>query len=167
MVRPALSYLGTVMIGVWVFYAGDELGRGGGTVRALLLANGALLPFALVMFLLAGVLMLPAFVLNIELVHRFEATTRLVRSAIGAASWAGWFLVIALTLAALSRLTLLPYLVAGDLALFLVMGAGFSLLAFDGYDARAGRALTVLALAVMGVVVLGSIFMSGRWGAAT
>jgi hypothetical protein len=167
MVRPILAYLVTVMLGVWVFYAAEELRRGGDLVRALLLADGAKLPFALANLAFASLLMLPALVLTIELVHRFEANARLVRAVIGAGSWGLWFLFIAFTLAVLSRVVLLPEPLASDLALLLVLGAGFSLVAFEGCEARAGRALAVLALGVTGFVVLGSIVMSGRWGVAT
>ena len=167
MLRRILAYLVTVMLGVWVFYAAEELGRSGDLVHALLLADGAKLPFALANLAFASLLMLPALVISIELVHRFEAKSRLTRSVLGAASWGLWFLFIAFTLAFLSRVVLLPEPLASDLALLLVLGAGFSLVAFEGHELRAGRAVTVLALAVTGFVVVGSIVMSGRWGVAT
>jgi len=47
---------------------------------------------------------------------------------------------------------------------FAASGAGFSLLAFDEHEARAGKALTLLALAVTAFVILGSSWMAGRWG---
>ena len=37
------------------------------------------------------------------------------------------------------------------------------MLAFDGHEARAGKALTLLALAVTASVILGSTWMAGRW----
>ncbi len=164
MTRPILGYLVTVTLGVWVFAAVQDMQQGGDVARALVAAATALLGSGLVWLAFAGVLLLPALVLAIELVHRFAATSRVTRSVLGAASWAGWGLFGAMTLAVASRVTLVPEWLAGDLLLFAAAGAGFSMLAFEGYEARAGRALTVLALAVMAFVILGSFWMAGRWG---
>jgi hypothetical protein len=57
-----------------------------------------------------------------------------------------------------------PESLAAALFVFAASGAGFSLLAFDGYEARPGKALTLLALAVTASVILGSTWMAGRWG---
>jgi hypothetical protein len=59
-----------------------------------------------------------------------------------------------------------PETLAGDLAFLAASGAGFSLLAFDGHETRAGTAFTLLALAVTAFVILGSVWMAGRWGSA-
>jgi hypothetical protein len=105
-------------------------------------------------------------VLTIELVHRVRAGSRVGRSLIGAAAWAAWCLFIAISLAGLSRIILVPEVLAGDLALFAAAGAGFAFLAFDGHETRPGAALTVLALAVAVLAILGSVWMAGRWGGA-
>jgi hypothetical protein len=121
-------------------------------------------PQALNLLPLVSLLLMPAMVLTIELVHRFEASTIAARLVIGAASWVAWGLFGAIALVVASRVVLVPETLAGDLALLAAAGAGYSLLAFDAYETRPGRALTVLALAVTGLVVLGSIWMAGRWG---
>jgi len=166
MTRPIIAYLLIVTLGVWVFYAVEGVKQGGDLVRALVMATGAFFGIGKVLLGFASLLLVPAMVLTVELVHRFEATSRAARSILGAAAWAGWGLFVAITLAVLSRVVLVPEILAGDLALFAVSGAGFSLLAFDGYETRAGKALILLALAVTAFVILGSIGMAGRWGSA-
>jgi hypothetical protein len=59
---------------------------------------------------------------------------------------------------------LVPEAVAVDLLLLAVAGAGFSVLAFGGSVVRTGWAFAILALAVVVFVVVGSIWMAGRWG---
>lgn len=164
MTRPILAYLATIILGVWVFYAVEGLQEGGGLVRATGAATSTLLGAGLTLLAFATLLLIPAFVLTIELVRRFTATSRAARSVLGAASWAGWCLFVAIALAVASRVVLVPETLAGDLVLFAASGAAFSLLAFEGHDVRPGKALTLLALVVTAFVVLGSIWMTGRWG---
>jgi hypothetical protein len=164
MTRPILAYLVIVILGVWVFYAVEDVQQGGGLVRATGAATTTLLGAGLALLAFATLLLMPAMVITVELVHRFEAASRAARSVLGAASWAGWCLFVAITLAVASRIVLVPETLAGDLVLFAASGAGFSLLAFDGHDVRPGKALTLVALVVTAFVVLGSIWMSGRWG---
>jgi hypothetical protein len=166
MARPILAYLLVVTLGVCVYLAVEDVKQGGDLVRAPVTAAAALVGSGLGPLTFLAFLLIPAMVLTTELVHRFEATTRAARSVLGAASWAGWCLFVAITLAVASRVVLVPETLAGDLVLFAASGAAFSLLAFDGYQARAGRALTLLALAVPACVILGSIWMAGRWASA-
>lgn len=154
----------TVTLGVWVFLAVEDVRQGGDLVRAPVIATAALVGFGLAGLALITLLLIPALVLTIELVHRFEAMSRAARSVLAAATWAGWCLFVAITLAVASRVVLVPESLAAALFLFAVSGAGFSLLAFDGCEARAGKALTLLALAVTAFVILGSTWMAGRWG---
>lgn len=164
--RPLFAYLLTVTIGVAAFLLIQRLQQGGDVTSEPVGAAAALLGWGLAWVVGAGLLMLPAFVLTIELVHRFAAASNATRSVLGAASWAGWGLFGAIALVFASRLTLIPEWLIGDLLLFGAAGAGFALLAFDGHEARAGRVLTLLALAVTAFVVFGSLWMAGRWGAA-
>ena len=164
MTRPIVAYLVTVTLGVWVFYAIEDVQQGGDLVRAAAVAVTALLEFGFVW--LVFLLLIPAMVLTIELVHRFEATSRAARSLLGAASWAGWGVFVAITLAVASRVVLLAEPLGGDLLLLAASGAGFSLLAFDGSETRPGMALILLALAVTAFVIVGSVWMAGRWGSA-
>jgi hypothetical protein len=152
-----------VTLGVWVFLAVEDVRTGGDLVRAPVVAATALLRFGLGGLAFITLLLIPAMVLTIGLVHRFEATSRAARSVLGAASWAGWCLFVAITLAVASRVVLVPETLAGNLFVFAASGAGFSLLAFDGHESRPGKALTLLALAVTACVILGSIWMAGRW----
>ncbi|MEK6721873.1 MAG: hypothetical protein AABZ33_14575 [Chloroflexota bacterium] len=152
MTRPILAYLVTVTVGTGIVYAVK-----GAKVEIL-----GFVPLALA----AVLALIPALVLTVELVHRFEAASRGARAVVGAASWAGWGLCIAIALAVLSRVVLVAETLAGGLVVLAASGAGFSFLAFDGYETRAGRALTVSALVVAAFVIAGSIAMSGRWGAA-
>jgi heme/copper-type cytochrome/quinol oxidase subunit 4 len=161
--RPILAYLVVVTLGVWVFLAVEDVRTGGDLVRAPVVAATALLRFGLGGLAFITLLLIPAMVLTIGLVHRFEATSRAARSVLGAASWAGWCLFVAITLAVASRVVLVPETLAGNLFVFAASGAGFSLLAFDGHESRPGKALTLLALAVTACVILGSIWMAGRW----
>lgn len=165
--RPILAYLLTVIIGVASFMAFQRLQQGHDVVSEVVGAGTALLGLGLVWLAGAGLLMLPAFVLTIELVHRFAASSKARRSALGAASWVGWGLFGAVTLAIVSGITLVPEWLIGDLLLLGTAGAGFAFLAFDGHDARAGRVLNALALVVTALVVIGSLWMAGRWGAAS
>jgi len=161
--RPILAYLVIVTLGVWLFLAVEDVRTGGDLVRAPVVAATALLGFGLGGLAFIALLLVPALVLTIELVHRFEATSRAARSILGAAAWAAWCLCIAITLAIASRVVLVPESLAGALFVFAASGAGFSMLAFDGHEARAGKALTLLALAVTASVILGSTWMAGRW----
>jgi hypothetical protein len=162
--RAILAYVVIVILGVWVFYAVEDVRQGGDLAHATGVAAASVLGFGVAVLALATVLLIPAMVLTVELVHRFRATSRAVRSVIGAVSWAGWCLFVASTLTVASRVVLVPETLAGDLFLFAASGAGFSLLAFDGYAMRPGKALTLLALVVTAFFVLGSIWMAGRWG---
>lgn len=166
MTRPILAYLVVVTLGAWVFYALEDVKQGGDLVRAAVGAATSLLGTGLGPLAFLTFLLIPAMVLSVELVHRFEAASRAARSALGAAAWAGWCLFIAITLAVASRVVIVVETLAGDLVLVAAAGAGFSLLAFDGHEARAGRAFILLALAVTAFVILGSIWMAGRWGSA-
>lgn len=162
--RPILAYLVIVTLGVWVFRAVEEVRWSGDLVRAPIMAAAALVEFGLSGLTLISLLLIPVLVLTIELVHRLEASSRAARSVLAAATWAGWCLFVAITLAVASRVVLVPESLAATLFLFAVSGAGFSLLAFDGYEARAGKVLTLLALAVTAFVILGSVWMAGLWG---
>jgi hypothetical protein len=162
--RPILVYLVIVTLGIWFYLAVEDVKQGGDLVRAPVVAAAALLGFGLGGLAFIALLLIPAMVLTIVLVRRFEAASRAARSVLGAASWAGWCLFVAITLAVASRLVAAPETLGGDLFLFAASGAGFSLLALDGFEARPGKALTLLALAVTGSVILGSIWMAGRWG---
>jgi membrane-anchored protein YejM (alkaline phosphatase superfamily) len=71
---------------------------------------------------------------------------------------------VAIVLGLASRLVLVTDVLVPDLVLLAVLGAVFSLLAFDDEGVRPGRALTLLAIAVAVFVVLGSTWMAGRWG---
>jgi hypothetical protein len=164
MTRPILAYLAIVFVGVWVSYALENLGQGGDLGHALIAAVTALLGPGLALLGLLAFLLIPAMVLTVELVHRARAASRAVRSVLGAAVWAGWCLFIAITLTVLSQVILVPEILAGDVALFAASGAGFGLLGFDGFEARPGRALIALTLAVTAFAILGSIWMAGRWG---
>ena len=163
MLRPILAYLAIVTLGLWVFIAAEDVRSGGDLVRAPVSAVGTLVRFGPGGLAFVTFLLVPALVLTVELVHRFAAASRAARSVLGAASWAGWCLFVAITLAVASHAIILPETLAGDLVLFAASGAVFSLLAFDGFEARPGRALTFLALAVIASVILGSIWMAGRW----
>ncbi len=161
--RPILAYLVIVTLGVWVFLAVEEVRTGGDPVGAPVVAASALLGFGVGGLAFIALLLIPALVLTIELVHRFEATSRAAQSALGAAAWAAWGLFIAITLAVASRLVLVPESLGATLLAFAASGAGFSRLAFNGREARPGKALTLLALAVTAFVILGSTWMAGRW----
>jgi len=161
--RSLLAYLVVVTLGVWVFLLVQEAMLGRDPGGALLAATTALrnsivaLPFF-------SLLLLPAMVLTMALVHRFEASTTAGRAGLAAASWVSWGLFVAISAVVASRVVLVPETLARYLVFLGVSGASYSLLAFNGYQARAGRALTLLALATAAVVVLGSMWMAGRWG---
>jgi hypothetical protein len=164
MTRPILVYLVIVTVDVWVGYAVQDLQQGGDLVRAPLVATAAVLGSGLEPLVFLSLLLIPAMVLTIELVHRLEATSRAARSVLGAATWAGWCLFIAITAAVASRLVLVSEMLGAVLVLLAGSGAAFSLLAFDGSARRQGNALSLLALVVAAFVVAGSIWMAGRWG---
>ena len=164
--RPIVAYLVIVVLGVWVFIAVEDVKTGGDLLPAPAVAAAALVGFGLGGLVFVSLLVLPAFVLTVELVHRLEARSPAARSVLGAATWAGWCLFVAIALAIASRVVLVPESLAAVLLVFAASGAGFSLLAFDGHEARPGKALTLLALAVTAVVILGSSWMAGRWGGA-
>ena len=73
---------------------------------------------------------------------------------------------VAITLAVASHLVAAPETLASDLVLFAASGAGFSVVAFDELESRPGMGLILLALAVTASVILGSMWMAGRWGGA-
>jgi hypothetical protein len=161
--RPLLAYLMIVALGVWVFQLVQEAAQGRDLVGAVVAATTAFrnrlvaLPFF-------SLLLLPAMVLTIELVHRLQASTIASRAAVGAASWITWGLFVAISVVVASRVVLVPETLARYLILLGASGAAYTVLAFDGYQARAGKALTLFALGTAAVVVLGSMWMAGRWG---
>ena len=164
--RPTLAYVLTVIIGVAAFLAFQRLQQGGDIVSEPVGSPTAVFGLGLVWLVGAGILMVPAFVSTIELVHRSAASSKASRSVLGAASWAGWGLFGAIALAIVSGITLVPEWLFGDLLLFGAAGVGFAFFAFAGHEARAGRILSLLALLVAVFVVVGSLWMAGRWGAA-
>ena len=164
--RPMLAYLLTVMVGVVAFLAIQRLQQGDDVVTGPVGSTTFLLGWGLAWLAGAGLLMLPACVLTIEMVHRFAASSKASRSVLGAASWVSWGLFGAITLSIVSGITLVPEWLIGDVLLVGAAGAGFAFLAFDGHEARAGRVLSMLALVVTAFVVIGSLWMAGRWGAA-
>jgi hypothetical protein len=164
MTRPIVAYLAIVIVDVWVGYAVADARQGGDVVRAALVAFAELLGSGVVTLTLVFLLLFPAMVLTVELVDRFEAPSRLTRSIAGAASWAAWCLVVAITLAVASGVVVVPEMLAGLLVAVAASGAAFSLLAFDESIRHPGHAWTLLALVVAAFVVIGSIWMSGRWG---
>lgn len=162
--RPILAYVGIVFAGAWVRYGIDDFTQQGDLIRAPFVAAATVLGAGPGPLATLVALFIPATVLTVELVGRLDFRSRTARSFIGAASWAGWGVFLAVSLSALSRVVLLPDLLAAHLALFAAGGAGFTLLDPDGARRRAGRVLIVLAVAVAMLVVLGSIVMAGRWG---
>jgi hypothetical protein len=164
--RPSLAYLLIIAFGTWLFLAVEDVRTGGNPAGAPGAAASALLGFGLGGLAFITLLLLPAFVVTLELVHRFAAPSRAARSVLGATAWACWCLFIAVTLAVASRVVLVPESLSGAVFVFAASGAGFSLLAFDGRETRAGRSLTLLAMAVTWLVILGSIWMAGRWSGA-
>jgi hypothetical protein len=162
--RPILAYLAILTLVVWAGYAVVDLQQGGDLVGAAVVAAGALVGYGLLLVVFLGLLLIPALALTIALVHRFEAASRVARALIGAGSWAGWCLFVTITLAVASGIVLEPGALATDVLVFIGAGAAFSLLAFNGYERQAGRVLTLVALAVGALVIIGSVWMAGRWG---
>jgi hypothetical protein len=161
--RPLLAYLVIVALGVWVFQLVQEAAQGRDLVGAVVAATTAFRN-SLVALPFFSLLLLPAMVLTIELVHRLQASTIAARAAVGAASWITWGLFVAISVVVASRVVLVPETLARYLIFLAAAGAAYTVLAFDGYQARAGKALMLLALATAAVVVLGSMWMAGRWG---
>lgn len=164
--RPALAYLGTIGIGIWTLFAVHDVQQGGEVVPAFGRATAALLGPGALWLALGGVLMVPAVALSIELVHRLGATSRTARSVVGGSAWAAWGLFAAIILGVASRLPLVPEWLAADLVLFAGLGAAFSAVGLNRDPVRVGRVLAVSALAVTLLVIVGSFWMAGRWGAA-
>jgi hypothetical protein len=144
MARSTVAYLVVVGLAGWAL--GAAFGSGGSLVGALAIG------------------LIPAMALTIELVHRVNITSRLGRSIVGAASWAAWGGFVAIVLGATSGLVLVPEVLVPDLGLLAASGAAFSLLAFGREHVRPSRAMRMMAIAVSAFVVLGSIWMAGRWG---
>jgi hypothetical protein len=162
--RPILAYLAVVASAVWLGYAVVDLQQGGDLIGAPVVAAGSLIGYGLVLVAILSLVLIPAFALTILLVHYFEAGSRTARAISGAGAWVGWCLFVTIVLAVASGVELEPGALGTDLVVFAVAGAAFSLLAFDGCDRRVGPLLTVGALAVAVLVILGSLWMAGRWG---
>lgn len=167
--RLLVAYLVTVAVANWLFVGVGEVtngqsGRVPGLAAALANALGPGLAALVVVF---AVLLVPAMVLTIELVRRSAVTVRLGRAALGAALWAGWGLFVALSLSVLSRVVLLSEILIPDLLVLAAAGAVFPVLALRAEVQPVGRALTLTALVVAATVLVGSVVLSGLWGAAT
>ena len=161
--RALLAYLVIVTLGVWVFYVVQDTTQGRNLVDAVAAAT-TFLRNSVVLLPFLSILLLPAMVLTLDLVHRFKADTIAARLVVGAASWAGWGLFSAIILVVASRLVVVLEVLASDLVFLAASGAVYSLLAFDGYETRPGKAMVALALAATVLVILGSMWMAGRWG---
>lgn len=163
--RPILAYLGVVTLGTWVLVVLENVRQGGNPFGAALDGASGLLGSGLLLPVLAAIVGIPAMVLSIGLLHWFRQTTARARAVAGAVAWSGWGLFVAITLANMSGLVLVPAPVAGDLVVVGISGAAFSLLAFDGHETpRAGIGLILLALLDAACIVLASAWMAGRWG---
>lgn len=120
----------------------------------------------LVLATLHLLLLIPALVLSIALVHRLQPESRGARALLGAASWGGYGIFVAAVVSLVSQVTLRPEAATLELGLIAASGAVFALLGLDGQVGRPGRVLLLSALIVVALVVVGSITMAGRWGSA-
>ena len=121
--RPITAYLLAVAVGVVGFHA--LAGRTPEAGPILLLIAGAALTC------------IPAAALTLELVHRLRPAGLVARATIGALAWIGWGLVVAVILAAMSRLTLVSEMMVADLILCVADGAIFGALSERRPDPRA------------------------------
>lgn len=163
-IRPLIAYFATLALGVWVWSTIDHLRQGDDPIRAAVKAAGVFVGLGIAWLTAIAILLAPAMVATIELVHRFGSETRTSRAAIGAAIWAGWCLFVAIVLALTSRVVVDPGALVGALAVFGASGAAYSFLAFDRRPPRPGIVLVSLAVAVIMLVVVGGFLMAGRWG---
>ena len=152
--RPIAAYLLVVALGV-VIAAVTDAGHIPDPGSALALMVGAAVAGA------------PAAVLTMEFVHRAGAGRLAVRAAIGGAAWAGWGILVAVILATVGRLVLVPEVLVVDLLMCAAAGSAFSLLGLDGPLTRIWRGLWVVALLVVVLLTLGASLMAGRWGGAS
>jgi hypothetical protein len=136
MARPSLAYVLSVAVGAWAFRAVQLWQQGDAPVRAIAESAATLVGLGPIYLGALAVLLVPALVVTIEVVHRFEVDSRARRAVVGAFSFGGWCLFGAIALAVFSRVVLVPEWLVGAIAVFVVAGGAFSLLAFDGLDVR-------------------------------
>ena len=142
--RPIAAYLLVVALGV-VIAAVTDAGHIPDAGSALALMVGAAVAGA------------PAAVLTMEFVHRTRGEGRLaVRAAMGGAAWAGWGIFVAVILATVGRLVLVPKVLVVDLLVCAAAGSAFSLLGLDGPLTRIWRGSWVVALLVIVLLTLGA-----------
>ena len=152
--RPALAYVLVIAADAAVFVTRRDSGIDG----RVSLESG------LWVLALLAVASIPAMVVTMELAHRSGRGSRIARSILGAAAWAGWCLVVAGVVASLSSVVLLPGKLTGVLVAAGVSGAAFGLLGLGPESPSPGRFLIASALAVTALVVIGSFLMAGHWG---
>jgi hypothetical protein len=150
-VRPVAAYLTATLLGATVAVAQAAPVGDAGSFPVLLV--GAALGF------------IPAATLTLELAHRVRPGP-IARALIGAMTWAMWCAIAAAVLAIVSRLTLVPDVLAGDLILCAGAGAAFAALGLSAHPGRPHPALVVVALALTVLLILGASLMAGRWGSA-
>jgi hypothetical protein len=164
MARPVVAYVLTVAVGAWAFRAVQLWQQGDAPVRAVIESVATLVGLGPIYLAAFAVLLVPALVLTIEVVHRFEVDSRAGRAVVGALSFGSWCLFGATALAVFSRVVLVPEWLVGAIVVFAVSGGAFSLFAFDQREIRPGIALKLLAMLVVAFVILGGVWMAGRWG---
>lgn len=145
MARPVVVYL--LLVGSFAFIPAS--GRGGDVLAFLVMVA---LAFA------------PPLIVNAELVRRYAMASWPRRTFVGAASWASWCLFVALVAVFISRVAFVPRELLGPVTVSAAVGAAFSVIAFRGREPKPGIALTLLAVLVVGLVVVGAVWMAGRWG---
>jgi hypothetical protein len=152
-VRASVTYVAIVGIDLAFFLA-----MAGGPTQLSVAATA-------VWMILAAVLLLPPVPLTIALIGRLSDGTTRSRAVAGVLAWAGWSVFVGACLMLLSRVVLDDRFGAA-VAILAVSGAAFGVVGLAA-DSRRGRALTITSILVVVAVVIGSITMSGRWGAAT
>ena len=115
---------------------------------------------------LAALLLLPCVPLTLWLAGRMASPSIRTRSIAGGLAWAGWAAFVGTCAAVLSHVVLLADQFVELIAVLAISGAVFSVLGLAAVPPRPGKALTIAGVAVAAAVVVGSIVMSGNWGAA-
>lgn len=115
---------------------------------------------------LAALLLLPCVPLTWWLVGRMASRSIPTRAIAGGLAWAGWAAFVGTCAAVLSHVVLLADQFGELIAVLAISGAVFGVLGLTAVPPRPGKALTIAGVAVAAAVVVGSIVMSGNWGAA-
>jgi hypothetical protein len=167
--RPLVVYLTIIALDVWFLFILLDIGMNRGVSSAAISGTAAFDAYGKVWVPLLALAYLPAVVLSLALIVRTPPPAyRLERALAGGVAWGAWSAIILASAVALGGPVLFKASVLVGLLAMTISGALFGALGPAADTRPPRRALVYLGLAIVVVIVVGSILAAGSfWGGPT